>query len=250
MKSIYKTILPFLVLFIGISLLNSCSTGKTYIDKTETFSIKDKTVKHIISINPNFILPATLNPEIAKNKPIINRQEVLWFYKILQENAKVHGIHLQIEGAAETIEGFDSNYFNYLAPLKREILQVLYLQDFADVNKKESSTKMIQEYKNGLVISSHYSHLAEKYGTPYFALQGISYIPKTDESKGEVILAAAVPTNDLSFITSDVETVYYTVIVDVSLSEIVYKEFRIIKTNNLQKNFDSIVDDSFSLISK
>jgi hypothetical protein len=250
MKSMYKKILLFFVLFIGISLLNSCSTGKTYIDKTETFSIKDETVKHIISINPNFILPATLNPEIAKNKPIISRQEVLWFYEILQENAKVHGIHLQIEGAAETIEGFDSNYFNYLAPLKREILQVLSLQDFADVNKKESSTKMIQKHKNGLVISSHYSHLAEKYGTPYFALQGISYIPRADESKGEVILAAAVPTNDLSFITSDVETVYYTVIVDVSLSEIVYKEFRIIKTNNLQKNFDSIVDDSFSLISK
>lgn len=252
MKStlLHKSNFYFFIFIIGVFVFNSCSTGKVYIDKTETFSIKDETVKHIVSINPNFILPATLNPENSDNALIINSRDALWFYDNLKSNAKKYGIHLQIEGATETIEGFDSNYFNYLAPLKREILQVLYLQDFSDVNDDAPSTKMIQKHKNGLFISSHYSHLAEKYGTPYFALQGISYIPKTENNNAEIILAAAVPTDDLSFVTANVETVYYTVIVDVSLSQIVYKEFRIIKTNNLQKNFDAITNDSFSLISK
>ena len=247
MKAIqsYKTI-PF-IFFISTLLFNSCSTGKVYIDKTESFAVKNESIKHIISINPNFILPATLN---AENSPVISSRDALWFYESLKNNAKKNEIHLQIEGAAETIEGFDSNYFNYLAPLKREILKVLNLQDFSDVNDELPSTKMIQKHKNGLVISSHYSHLAEKYGTPYFALQGISYIPKTETGNSEIILAATIPTSDLSFVTANAETVYYTVIVDVSLSQIVYKEFRIIKTNNLQKNFDAIADDSFSLISK
>lgn len=245
----HQSIPLLFLLFGGFLVFNSCSTGKVYIDKTENFTDKND-IKHIISINPNFILPATLNSENVDNLVVISSRDALWFYERLKTNAKKNGIHLQIEGAAETIEGFDSNYFNYLAPLKREILQVLYLQDFSDVNKNEPSTKMVQKHKNGLFISSHYSHLAEKYGTPYFALQGISYIPKSETGNAEIILAAAVPTNDLSFVTANAETVYYTVIVDVSLSQIVYKEFRIIKTNNLQKNFDAIVDDSFSLMNK
>jgi hypothetical protein len=247
-RSLHKSNL--FIFFIGFFIFNSCSTGKVYIDKTEDFTNKVEPIRHIISINPNFILPATLNTENVEKSSFISSRDALWFYESLKTNAKKNGIYLQIEGAAETIEGFDSNYFNYLAPLKREILQVLYLQDFTDVNKNESSAKMVQKHKNGLFISSHYSHLAEKYGTPYFALQGISYISKNENGNSEIILAAAVPMNDLSFVTANAETVYYTVIVDVSLSQIVYKEFRIIKTNNLQKNFDAIVADSFSLINK
>lgn len=240
----------FLLLIIfSATLFNACSTGRVYIDQTESFTIKDETVKHIISISPNFKLPATLDPTIADKRPALNTRDAIWFYQNLTNNAKNHGIYLQIEGAAETIAGYDSNYFNYLAPLKREILQVLSLQDFSDVNKS-TEQKPAKKHKNGLIISSHYSHLAEKYGTPYFAIQGISFVPKNKDGEQELILAAALPTNDLSFVTANVETVYYTIIVDVSLSQIVYREFRVIKINSNQKQFDAIIDDSFSSITK
>lgn len=240
----------FVLVFAPILLFNACSTGKVYIDKTESFAIKDETIKHIISINPSFNLPATLDPEMAGKTPVLTSRDAMWFYESLKDNAKLYGIVLQIEGAAETIAGYDSNYFNYLAPLKREILQVLYLQDFSDVNKGEVAVKAINRHKNGLNVSSHFSHLAEKYGTPYFAIQGISFVPKNDTGTEDLLLAAAVPTNDLSFVTANVETVYYTVIVDVSLSQIVYREFRVIKINSSQKQFNAIIDDSFSLINK
>lgn len=245
-----KIVFYLLLIMSPMLLFNSCSTGKVYIDKTTSFAIKNETIKHIISINPNFNLPATLDPEMADKTPALTSRDALWFYKSLERNAKENGIVLQIEGAAETIEGYDSNYFNYLAPLKREILQVLYLQDFSDVNRGEIATKAINKHKNGLMISSHFSHLAEKYGTPYFAIQGISFVPKNDSGTEDLLLAAAVPTNDLSFVTANVETVYYTVIVDVSLSEVVYREFRVIKIDSSQKQFNAIIDDSFSLINK
>lgn len=240
----------FFLLIISITLFSACSTGRIYIDQTDSFNISDKEIKHIISISPNFNLPATLDPTIADKRPVLSSRDAIWFYQNLTNNAKNHGIYLQIEGAAETIEGYDSNYFNYLAPLKREILQVLSLQDFEDVNKQNPNVKPTKNHQNGLMISSHYSHLAEKYGTPYFAIQGISFVPKNENGEQELLLAAALPTNDLSFVTANVETVYYTVIVDVSLSQIVYREFRVIKINSNQKQFNAIIDDSFSTIVK
>lgn len=240
----------FLLLIIFSTILfNACSTGRAYIDRTSSFDIADKSVKHIVSVSPNFNLPATLDPTIADKRPVLSNRDAIWFYQNLTDNAKNHGIYLQIEGAAEMIEGYDSNYFNYLAPLKREILQVLSLQDFSDVNKSHD-TKPAKNYQNGLIISSHYSHLAEKYGTPYFAIQGISFVPKNENGEQELLLAAALPTNDLSFVTANVETVYYTVIVDVSLSQIVYREFRLIKISSNQKQFNAIIDNSFSTIVK
>ncbi|MFK7950515.1 MAG: hypothetical protein AB8G11_23210 [Saprospiraceae bacterium] len=243
----YSTFL--LLIMFSTVFFNACSTGRIYIDRTASFDIADKSIKHIVSVSPNFSLPATLDPTIADKRPVLSGRDAIWFYQNLTNNAKNHGIHLQIEGAAEMIEGYDSNYFNYLAPLKREILQVLSLQDFSDVNK-HNNLQPAKNYQNGLIISSHYSHLAEKYGTPYFAIQGISFVPKNENGEQELLLAAALPTNDLSFVTANVETVYYTVIVDVSLSQIVYREFRVIKINSNQKQFNSIIDDSFSTIVK
>ena len=240
----------YCLLIISVTLFSACNTGKVYIDQTDSFDIAGKDIKHIISISPNFNLPATLDPIITDKRPVLSSRDAIWFYQTLTDNAKNHGIYLQIEGAAETIEGYNSNYFNYLAPLKREILQVLSLQDFEDVNLQNPDVKPSKKHQNGLIISSHYSHLAEKYGTPYFAIQGISFVPKNENGEQELLMAAALPTDNLSFVTVNVETVYYTVIVDVSLSQIVYREFRVIKINSNQKQFNAIINDSFSTIIK
>lgn len=245
-----------IILLPIVFLLNSCSTSAIYIDRTTSFNIKDVASKHIVSISPNFNLPATLDPTIAEKRQVLSSRDALWFYESLKQNAKNHGIFLQIEGAAEIIETYDSKYFNYLAPLKREILQVLNAQDFSKTNNSVGSGEQIKKEENvnknhhekGLLISSHHSHLAEKYGTPYFAIQGISFVPKNNKGKQELQLAATLPSSELNFATANVQTVYYTVIVDVSLSEIVYREFRVIKLNSNQKQFNAFINDSFSAI--
>jgi hypothetical protein len=233
---------------ILLCCLSSCSTGKIILDKTTSFSVKKERIEHIISINPNFGLPATLDSKLAKEKPKLTEKDAFWFYNSLKFNAKKQGIYLQIEGAKEAITVNDANYFNYLAPLKREMLAVMQLKDFGDLNKKFSSTKAIKEYPVGIDISTKNSHLAEKYGTKYFALQGISFIPKTENTTKDLLLATNIPSNQLAFITNNAEAVYYTIIADVTNAEIVYREFRKIKINTSQKQFNAIIEDSFELI--
>lgn len=237
-----KSVLIFLCCF------SSCSTGKIILDKTTSFSVKQERIKHIISINPNFGLPATLDSKLAKEKPKLSEKDAFWFYNTLKFNAKKQGIYLQIEGAKEAITVNDSNYFNYLAPLKREMLAVMQLKDFDDLNKNFNSSKPIKEYPVGIDISTKHSHLAEKYGTAYFALQGVSFIPKTENTTENLLLATNIPSNQLAFITNNAEAVYYTIIADVASSEIVYREFRKIKINTSQKQFSAIIEDSFGLI--
>lgn len=226
----------------------SCSTGKLFLEKTTTFTNKKTPIEHIISVNPNFSLPATLDAKLEKEKPKLREKDAFWFYNALKYNAKKQGIYLQIEGAKEAITVNDANYFNYLAPLKREILEVMNLKNFGDLNPNFNSTKPVKEFPVGIDISTKHSHLAEKYGTRYFALQGVSFIPKSENTTKNLLLATNVPSNQLAFITNNAETVYYTIIADVMSSQIVYREFRKIKINTSKKQFSAIISDSFELI--
>lgn len=244
---IYKSKLSKIIIII-LCFFSSCSTGKLFLDKTTTFSVKEEPIEHIISINPNFALPATLDSKLAKEKPRLREKDAFWFYNTLKFNAKKQGIYLQIEGAKEAITVNDANYFNYLAPLKREVLEVMKLKDFTDFNKNYNSSKPIKEFPIGINISTKHSHLAEKYGTSYFALQGVSFIPKTENTTENLLLATNIPSSQLAFITNNAEAVYYTILVNVTSSEIVYREFRKIKIDTSQKQFSAIIADSFELI--
>ncbi len=242
-----KLLIVTIILFICFT---SCSTGKLFLDKTTAFSVKQQPIEHIISINPNFGLPATLDAKLAKEKPKLREKDAFWFYNTLKFNAKKQGIYLQIEGSKEGITVNDANYFNYLAPLKREVLEVMQLKDFTDLNKNFKSSKPIKEYPIGIDISTKHSHLSEKYGTAYFALQGVSFIPKSENTTENLLLATNIPSKQLAFITNNAEAVYYTIIVNVTSAEIVYREFRKIKINTSQKQFNAIIADSFELINK
>lgn len=235
------------LLFFGM-FVSACGS-QFYVDRQKDFSLKDERIKHIISINPTFDLPATLSSDKNRRKKD-SKKDMDWLNEALVKNAAKNGIHLQVQAASQ-LDNYDAKYFNYLAPLRKEILQVLYLQDFSDVNNNNeaSSSKLIQKHENGLKISSHFSHLAEKYGTAYFALQGISYKQKTSNEQEKTTLAATVPTSGaLQFMSTEAETVYYTVIADVASSEIVYREYRSVKMNASNSDINAIIFDSFKII--
>ena len=77
-------------------------------------------------------------------------------------------------------------------------------------------------------------------------MQGISYKQKTQD---KVTLAAAVPTSGaLRFMSSEAETIYYTIIADVANAEIVYREYRNISINASNSDLNAIIFDSFKII--
>ena len=213
------------------------------IERQEDFSLKPSKIKQIISINPTFKTVRTnqKGKNIKTNKYSESVKQERKFNKILTNNAEKNGIVLQIVDTDE-LGLTDAEYFEYLAPLRKEIIQTNRLQQFQDINKNPEKQKNAEFfYKNAPKIASHFSHLAEIYGTPFFAIQGVSF--QTNEKTNDEDLDG-VP----SAFLVDNETLYYTVIADVSKSEIVYREFRQVNSEATESNLNSIIYDSFRII--
>ena len=244
MKNLYiKNILLFCSLIIG----NLSCTSVMQVERQKDFSLKTIKVKQIVSINPSFKI---LSQKEGRKNSSSNYSESIKkersFNKMLIENAVKNEITLQIIDTDE-LQTNDAAFFNNLAPLRKEILQVNYLQDFKDINQvpKNLNSSLIN-YEKGPRISTHYSHLAEVYGTPYFAVQGISFQTKLNEKQSETILSSTKAL--LPSVSAGQKTIYFTLIADVSKSQIVYREYREVDVNASEANLNSIIYDSFKII--
>lgn len=241
------------ILIAGIILLLitlSACNQVFYLDQKKDFKFNQKKIKHLISISPDFELPAILSTSKSTIKTSYQKEDTKSIYETLERQAKANGIHLQIEGG-EVLEDYNADYFNYLAPLKREVLKVLYLQDFSEIEGNNKSSEPLKLHPKGLKFGFHFSHLAEKYGTPYFALHGISYKRKNNAANEGTLLAATVPSSgSLNFMTADGELVFYTIIADVSTSEIVYRELRQIDSSLSSSALKGVIKGSFAQLMK
>lgn len=235
------------LLCISVLFLVSCSS-LLQIERQKDFSLRPVKIKQIVSINPSFKM-LVINKKNGKSVKGNSYAELVQkerkFNQILVENAQKNGIVLQIIDT-DDLQIEDAEFFDYLAPLRKEILQVNYLQDFKMINAAPSKERNAEIfYENAPKISTHYSHLAEVYGTPFFAIQGV-YYETNDNQSGEN--GGNIPSNYLPNFVSDKETLYFTLIADVSKSEIVYREYRQVSSDASVTNLNSIIYDSFKII--
>ena len=233
----------YILLLCTIFVCNINCNSLMQIERQEDFSLKPSKIKQIISINPTFktLKTSQKGKNIKTNKYSESVKQERKFNQILKDNAQKNGIVLQIFDTDE-LGLTDSEYFEYLAPLRKEIILANKLQQFKDINTNPEKQRNAEYfYKNAPKIASHFSHLAEIYGTPFFAIQGVSF-QTSEKTKDEDL--EGVPN---SFLV-DNETLYYTVIADVSKSEIVYREFRQVNSEANESNLNSIIYDSFRII--
>jgi hypothetical protein len=244
MKNKYiRNILLFCSLIIG----NLSCTSLLDIERQKDFSLESVKVKQIVCINPSFNVFAQNTAKSGNNtsySETIKRERV--FNELLSDNALKNGIILQIVDT-DDLQNNDASYFNYLAPLRKEILQVNYLQNFKDINKnvKKGNSSQIK-YEKGPKISTHYSHLAEVYGTSFFAVQGLSYQTNLEEKESASILSSTKAL--LPSVVDNQNMIYFTIIADVAKSEIVYREYRQVDASASEGNLNSIIYDSFKII--
>lgn len=235
-----------ILLFCVLVIANLACSSLMQIERQADFSFKKVKQKQIVSINPSFNIKTQKKGQKSKQQnkysESVRREKKL--NNLLVDNAKKNDLILQIIDT-DDLQNNDASFFNYLAPLRKEILQVNYLQDFKDINAnptKSNKTEIL--YQNGPKISTHYSHLAEVYGTPFFAIQGVFY-----QSDNQTNNKTAISTKKLlPKIASDQEMLYYTVIADVSKSQIVYREYRKVGADASEANLNSIIYDSFKII--
>ena len=235
--------LKYILLLCIVFVCNINCSSLMQIERQEDFSLKPSKIKEIISINPTFkkVKTSQKGKNIKTNKYSESVKQERKFNQILINNAQKNGIVLQIVDTDE-LGLNDAEYFEYLAPLRKEIILTNKLQQFKDINDNPARQRNVEFfYENAPKIASHFSHLAEIYGTPFFAIQGVSS-QTSEKSKDENL--EGIPS---AFLT-DNETLYYTIIADVSKSEIVYREFRQVNSEANESNLNSIIYDSFRII--
>lgn len=233
------------ICLIVIFLAGSCGSV-VHIDKHESFSIAAEKVKRVISIDPTFHY---LELKTKGKKPLTSSKKAKFINDLLVNSAEQNGIYLNIVEVTDLEEG-DMYFFEYLAPLKNEIWQSNHLQDIRQLNKDgdiKNKGNLVTIYKTGPQLMKDYSHLAEVFGTRYFALQGVLLQSKTNEEDIQPLVASA----SLDAFLDDEQnysSIYYTIIADVVVSQVVYREYRKISTELTDANLSSIMFDSFKLI--
>lgn len=218
----------FIFIFIFILLMLSACRGALHVDRTRDFKSKKTNIGKIVCIDPDFELLITTNKRKAEQQFKRASAKEIQLNNILVRNAQKNNLTLELVDT-ERLMPNDMEYFSQLAPLKHEILQVSFLQDFLDKKKRRNRQKVFNRYENGPVIGSHFSYLADEYGTPYFAVQGITTHRKPNNGP---------------------LTYYYTIIADVVRAEIVYREIRKVDAPASDTNLNALVYDSFNIISQ
>lgn len=149
------------------------------------------------------------------------------FLKQLDRNAKKFDLDLRIYDPSIP-DNQTQDYFNDLLPLKRAVMKHIQLQGIEakahHKNRKFSLKPYSRQFQTIFQLPTHFSHLATKYGTPYFALHGLI----AGKAKGDKML-------------------YYTIWINVESSEIVYREIRVLENKARPLILDAIIYDSFHI---
>jgi hypothetical protein len=238
---------------MGIAFLMGC-TGGLHVDRANKLP-KFKPEQEIVSIDPEYFIKPNVNSistQTAQKVSMQAAQSSKSFNEILRNNAKKVGIKLKVIESS-TLTPYDEDYFNSLAPLKRDIIQAVFLQHFGDnqhqSNRGFSNGKkfVVEGWNQCPFIPARYCHLAQRYQTRYFAVQGIRFERKSSPINTLNIITVP-PVGLLDLLDPDLEAYYYNIVADVVSSQIVYKEVRSMETKDSQSDLNSLIYDSFKLL--
>jgi len=235
----------FLLIF---SLIFSACRGALQVDRVRDFKSRKTNIGKIVCIDPDFeLLTTTGNRKTERQYKRASAKEIQ-LNNILVRNARKNNLTLELVDTERLLPS-NMDYFSQLAPLKHEILQVSFLQDFLNRKKRRNQQKVFNRYENGPIIASHFSYLADQYNTPYFAVQGITTHRKPNKGR-LILLLTAPPFGIADFFSPEADTYYYTIIADVVRAEIVYREIRKVDAPASDTNLNALVYDSFNIISQ
>jgi len=242
-----KKFRKYILLILIFPMLNACSTfNKLFIEKDKSFvNNKENSIKKIVAIMPTmYVIDPKKKSSYKKLKKTINKLDA--FEASLKENAKLNKIELQIV-SANNLNTNDVDFFNVLKPLRDQIIlsNIYQNPELSSKGIKGNYFKAPMNYFNTLPrISPDYSKLVEKYKTKYFSVNGVFSLDGRFKASNFFSLLILPP---YAFKTN-AETYYYTIVVDIEKSEIVYREIRGIDELVLKTNLDGILYDSYNII--
>jgi hypothetical protein len=239
----------FSTLFIA-----SC-TGGVRVDRYKPFATNHSDFKELISIDPEFDI-APIEQNGTQHYQQVNeklKESNQRFNKLISSVGRKLDIKVTVKDGRE-LTRMDADYFRDLAPLKTHILQAGLVQIFGIANKTTEHGILLSgfqanDWESSPQLPARFAHLAQKYGTRYFAVHGIRYYKK-DSPINALTALTAPPIVLADLLDKDYETFYYTIVADVLDSRIVYREYRKLDMKNNTSDIESILYDSFSMLAK
>jgi len=230
----------------------ACGGGLMLLEKNQQLDNHKESIKKIVSLSPEFS-----KYKIGREELTISHSEK--FGKRLSHNikkiGKKTGLEIVIFDDHELSAG-DVDYFNDIIRLKNAIRSAISLQSVVESKQKGKFFKRrfstiakpkVVVWEEAPVISSEFSYMAEKYGTPYFSVQGVIALKYPNSLAISWLIP---PLGLLSEMQNRHATYYYNIVVNVETTEVIYREFRIMYNNARQSNIDPIIYDSFKMLRK
>lgn len=225
--------IKLLNLFTILLLLSSCRMGYVEVEKSIAFASENFRSKKVICVNPEIDSYKMGGSTVVTAKQV-SKAKKNSYRKSIKKMGKKNGIDFEII-SAEQLNQNDTDYFNVILRLKSEILESLSLQKpvLSDEENKLKGLKKLFNPKPKIIhtkwevspiISSEYSYLAEKYGTPYFNIQGVFHLK---QAQTNIALLMILPLALVDLIQNYDHCVFYNILIDVEKSEIVFRELRI-----------------------
>lgn len=234
---------------IGALLLQSCAGGAVLVESEKQFSQNPPQIKKIISIQPDFL---SIDQRKKVEDVVLDSEELeAEFQKHLIQSAEKNGIELEIL-APNTLKSNQIDYFNTLLPLKEKVLfansrQEVSIDTYKNARQKNKLKALRGIYEYDLEFDLDFVGLAEKYGTPYFSINGMISIRKRKANRW-VWLFLFPPSAINSFLRGGYENIYYHVLVDVNRSEILYRELRSFEDPLTSGTLKAMLYDSFNIL--
>ncbi|MEL6670604.1 MAG: hypothetical protein AAFR61_00285 [Bacteroidota bacterium] len=219
------------LIFLLLPLAFSCRTGEMMVQEPSKKKEGSIAIKKVISIAPDFqFLDPRLSPSQAIEKQYQKRQGYL---ELLASSAQEAGVELEIYDPALK-NNADAAYFNELLPLREKVFQVNKLQPVPlSIHRNHRGFNRFPltfGMEKPILMESDFSYLAEKYGTPYFAVQGFYNLRFN---------RLFIPVH---------QSMMYHVLIDVTRGEIIYREIRVMPNGFKPEIVRPIFFDSYAIL--
>ena len=237
----------YYIALIAILMATSCKSA-LLVERSPEHKYEAAKIEKIISLDPEYRHWDARKGDDANLLKSEEREEM--FSKALVRNAKKAGIELVLI-QKEELGPNDLDYFNIVAPLKQQIMIANTLQDVSLGRTKGGNylKPPSKEFKDTPIFTSEYSDLAKKYGTPYFAVHGLfSIVDKRKVPWGWWFTIP--PIAAIKMAKPNALTYYYTAVVNIETSEVLYREVRFVNRGAIVDVVEPMIYDSFRILEK
>jgi len=237
-----------------ITCLTGCGTGYLLVEKSGYLRNNTDQIKKIVCISPTYVGYEINRKEIVSIASNVEKKQIE-VEEIILLCSKLNYVEVELIKSREISEE-DVDFLNEYQRLNKAMSLAISNQSRETEHFFEGFFKYLFGVNSGInttywtlspEIPSEFSYMAEKYGTPYFSIQGITSIHYPNEGTLQWLIP---PLGLLKQIQDRDLTVFYHLVVDVEKSEVIFHEVRSTYRKPLKRVLEPMIYESYNLLKR